>query len=155
MTIWEFSARVTRRLIGWNLINIAGGIIAGQSDNAQIKGIASQSVGWGFINLLIGVFGGIATDARMRKLANPYLPEIVAQETRSLKRLLAINTGLDVLYMLGGWRLAETRGGKNPTMRGIGYGIILQGMLLFIFNLIHVLLIPSPSPDAAKDVERR
>jgi hypothetical protein len=146
MTIWKFYSRVMKLLIGWNVINIAAGITAARRENAQTRGIASQAVGWGVINILIGIFGGFATDLRMRKMANPYQPEIMAKETDNFKRILLINTGLDVLYMLGGLQLAQSRGKRSDMMRGIGYGITLQGALLFVFDLVNVLLIP-PKPE--------
>lgn len=147
MTIWDFYRRVTGLLIGWNILNIIGGIIAAQRGSVQTKGMASQAVGWGIINILIGVFGNLATEKRIEKMPNPYSPDIVARETDNFKRILLINSALDLVYMLGGQRLAQTRGKRNPMMRGIGYGIILQGALLFVFDIVNAMLVP-PKPES-------
>jgi hypothetical protein len=147
MTIWDFYRRVTGLLIGWNILNILVGIIASRRKSLQTKGMASQAVGWGIINILIGVFGNLATEKRMEKMPNPYSPSVVAKETDNFKRILLVNSALDLVYMLGGQRLAQTRGKRNPMMRGVGYGIILQGALLFVFDIVNAMLVP-PKPES-------
>lgn len=147
MTIWDFYRQVTRLLIGWNVLNIIGGIAASRRKSLQTKGMASQAVGWGIINILIGIFGNLATEKRVEKMSNPYSPDIVTRETDNFKRILLINSALDVIYIFAGQRFAQTRGKRNPMMRGIGYGIILQGAMLFVFDIVNALLVP-PKPES-------
>jgi hypothetical protein len=59
------------------------------------------------------------------------------QDARKLKRLLWINTGLDVLYVAGGLGWALTRGAESAFAAGTGWGIVLQGSFLFLFDLFH------------------
>ena len=75
-------------------------------------------------------------------LADPTKPAHLLREERNLRRLLLINTGLDVLYVAGGVALALTLGASNPTWRGHGWGIVVQGAFLFAFDLIHVRRVP-------------
>jgi hypothetical protein len=46
---------------------------------------------------------------------------------------VAINVGLDVLYVLGGWWLVR-RAGTNEARQGAGIGIIIQGAFLLIYD---------------------
>ncbi len=64
------------------------------------------------------------------------------REARNLRRLLWINTGLDVLYVAGGLVLVVTLGAQNPFMAGSGWGVIVQGGFLLIFDLLHALAVP-------------
>jgi hypothetical protein len=135
MTIWEFNQALTRWLVRWNLPNIAlGGLLSTRPD-PLLRGIGSQHIGWGLINLGIALFGGRATARRRETLPDPDAPDILAKEARNLRRLLLINAGLDVLYVLGGWRLARTRGATDARARGMGFGIMIQGALLFVWDV--------------------
>ncbi|MBA3868446.1 MAG: hypothetical protein H0X30_04780 [Anaerolineae bacterium] len=67
--------------------------------------------------------------------------ETLAKESRNLRRLLWINAGLDVGYILGGWCYSN-REVARPFRRGLGLGIILQGALLLVFDVIHALQVP-------------
>lgn len=142
MTIWDFHKLVTRRLFGINVLNVWIGTKLLKEDNF-LYGIGTQSVGWGVINILIAIFGGLGTRQRRAQLPDPHDAAIMQSESRKLKRILLINAGLDVLYMCGGYKLAQTRGEKDAVSRGMGWGIIIQGALLFIFDVIHALIIPS------------
>jgi hypothetical protein len=42
-----------------------------------------------------------------------------------------------VLYVLGGLWLARTKGEDDEFWRGSGWGIVVQGAFLFVFDLIH------------------
>ena len=68
--------------------------------------------------------------------------EALAREARKLRRLLWINTGLDVLYVTGGFVLLYTSGAQNPFAAGNGWGVIVQGGFLFVFDLLHAVAVP-------------
>ncbi len=69
------------------------------------------------------------------------------QEATQLRRLLWINTGLDALCMIGGLFLIRTKGHNDRQWWGQGLGIIIQGRFLFVFDLIHALLVPKKSQE--------
>jgi hypothetical protein len=140
MNIWAFNALLTRRLFGWNVINMAMGFVLGRNPDALWRGIGSQAVGWAAINFAIALFGGRATQKRSVK-PDALKAETLAKESRNLRRLLWINAGLDVGYMLGGWWFSK-REVVRPFRRGIGLGIIIQGALLLVFDVIHALQVP-------------
>ncbi|MBN1978402.1 MAG: hypothetical protein JW918_13475 [Anaerolineae bacterium] len=77
-------------------------------------------------------------------MPDPSAPEVLAREARNLRRILLINTGLDVLYVAGGVALALTLGADNPFWRGNGWSIVVQGGFLFCFDLLHALGVPGP-----------
>lgn len=141
MTIWDFSQQLSQRLVRWNLINILGGLwLAGRG--GFWRGFGSQNIGWGVINIAIAAVGSIMTRRRYQTLPNPDAPVIQRQESRNLKRLLLLNAGLDIFYMFGGLRFARSRAWHDQQQQGIGYGIILQGLLLFIFDLTQAAQVP-------------
>jgi hypothetical protein len=144
MTIWQFSEQVSRRLLAWNAINFLAGAAltlgaAMTPDPARRRGLASQFMGWALVNIGIAVIGAWATARRRAALPDPDAPHVAAKEARNLSRLLWINAGLDVLYMIGGARLSQN---KRPMLSGVGRGIIFQGLFLLIFDVVHGLRVP-------------
>lgn len=139
MNIWQFQNLLTRRLLTINAANILAGLLVLPAA-AFWRGFGTQAVGWGLVNVGIAVFGGRA--ARRRSLAPDALEQaVMAREARSLCRLLWINAGLDVLYMLGGWQLTRRAAPGDALRRGHGWGIVAQGGLLFVFDVAHALLL--------------
>ncbi|MBK9122512.1 MAG: hypothetical protein IPM16_05235 [Chloroflexi bacterium] len=130
--IWAFNRRVSRELLSWNIVNIAAGAVL-STKGVLLRAIGSQSIGWGLINIGIAVFGQKAANRRRESLPDPDSPDVQARERRNLTRLLAINAGLDLLYIWGGFRLARRRG-AGPRTVGIGIGIMVQGLLLYLFD---------------------
>ncbi len=142
--IWDFGLKVSRDLLRWNLINILAGTVL-ISRRGFWRGFGSQNIGWGLINILIAIFGGRSMRQRRQAAESNLLlqPQKQRQEAHSLKRILLINAGLDVLYMIGGWHFARTRRWNERREYGIGFGIILQGALLLFFDLWKASRIPS------------
>jgi hypothetical protein len=98
-----------------------------------------EAIAWGLIDAGIALVGGWVTRRRQAKLLDPSEPIVMARETRNLRRILWINTGLDVLYIAGGITLTLTLGVDTVFWRGNGWGIIIQGGFLFLFDLLHAL----------------
>ena len=140
MSIWQFQKALTLRLLAWAFACIVGGVWLLRLSQFW-RGIGSQFVGWGAINALIALFGSASASHRMKTHPEALEPEFMDKETRSLTRLLWLNTFLDVLYMAGGFSWASRRKDQN-FQRGIGWGIVVQGAFLFFFDLIHGILVP-------------
>jgi hypothetical protein len=138
-TIWEFQKTVSQRLLIWSGLSTALGIVMSLF-GAFGRGIGGQFVGWAVINAAIALGGSFFTDQRKLKLAAPDAPKTLIKEASSLQRLLWINAGLDVLYMLGGWLTMRS---DKSYRRGMGLGIILQGLFLFVFDIIHAVKVPT------------
>jgi hypothetical protein len=134
MTLWRFQQRLTGLLLGWAAASIGVGLALGQGGDALRRGVGEQYVGWGVVNALIAIIG--RRGASQRRSSTPV--EVSGQK-RALSRLLWVNTGLDVFYVLGGWRAMRGRGATDARWRGRGLGIVLQGGFLFFFDLINAL----------------
>lgn len=141
MVIWQFSEAVSKRLFAVNAVNLLAGIGMLLPGGAFLRGFGSQFVGWALVNWAIALFGGLSGRRRRASLPNPDAPQVLAREARNLRRLLWINSALDVGYMAGGQWLARRRA-SSEQMRGVGWGIVYQGAFLLIFDVIHALLTP-------------
>ena len=135
MNIWDYQRILTRRLIQWALISLGiGGLLA--SGSRFWRGVGGQFIGWALVNLGIAWFGIRTSEDRRIALPDPLAPEVLDREAHNLRQLLWINTALDLLYVAGGrWLI---RRGKP----GTGWGIVIQGMFLFLFDLFHAGGIP-------------
>jgi hypothetical protein len=141
MNVWELQRGVSRRLLVWSGVSVAGGI-ALLFAGPFWMGVGIEAVAWGVVDAAIALIGGWVARRRRARLADADGAEVLAREARGLRRLLLINTGLDVLYVAGGVALALTLGADNLFWRGNGWGIVIQGGFLFVFDLAHALLIP-------------
>jgi hypothetical protein len=141
MSIWSFQRLLSQRLITWNMANIAGGVLMSLSSSKRIRGIGSQFIGWALVNFAIAFFGQNAAETRERTLPDAHTPERQAREANALRRLLWINAGLDIAYMIGGRALMRRRS-SGAWLRGAGVGIILQGLFLLIFDVMHAQHVP-------------
>lgn len=146
--VWHFQNIVSRRLLAWAIVNIAAGIWMQQRKSDLARGIGSQSTSWGAINALIAIGGTIAAQIRQTN-DNAYNPETLRREQRNLFRALWINGVLDIFYMLGGILLARTRGKTNEKLRGMGWGIVVQGGFLFIFDFVHAGILSADKDQSA------
>lgn len=145
--IWAFQQSLSKRLIRWNLANIAVGLLLSFLTPFW-RGLGSQGIGWGVINILIGIIGGRAA---LRKAAHPdaQSAEMQAHEAKNLFRLLGINAILDILYMMGGRWLIQ-KSAAQPYRHGMGWGIILQGFLLFVFDITQAAILPRKWADRSE-----
>jgi hypothetical protein len=139
MNIWKFQRRLTAVLLGWAAASIAYGLMLRRGDDPFREGVGEQFAGWGLVNALIAIVGWSAA-ARGHARLDANLPAVQAAEKRKLGRILWVNTGLDVFYVLGGASAARTRGADDERWRGRGVGIMAQGGFLFFFDLVNALL---------------
>ena len=144
--IWDFQDALVRRLLLWSALSIAAGaILLLAADAPWWRGFGLQAVVWGAIDAGIALFGRRA--AQKRQASSPPGAETTGREARKLHRLLWINTGLDILYVAGGLLLISTLGRSDPFAAGNGWGIVLQGGFLFVFDLLHARAVPGYAVD--------
>jgi hypothetical protein len=144
MNIWEFQSKLTRRLLIWSLFSVIFGGLLQFPRVRFIQGLGQQFTGWGIIDALIAIFGQRAAENRHARLPDPLSSEIIEGETKKLSKILWINTGLDVGYIVGGTVMAFTKGKTNPGWRGHGIGVIIQGGFLLLFDLFHAWKLGRP-----------
>ena len=133
MSVQPFTQTIMRRLFWWGALSTIGGVILQSTRRPFWIGVGQQAIGWGIIDALIALVAG-------RSTSKPF-------SGKTLRRILLFNAGLDILYILGGLSLARTKGATDEKMRGQGWGIVLQGVFLFKFDLIHARLMSSCPPN--------
>jgi len=138
--IWDFQDTLSRRLLLWSALSIVAGAVLLLAGSDFWRGFGLQAAVWGAIDAAIALFG--QRSAVKRRAKGPFTAEARAAEAAKLRRLLWINTGLDVLYVAGGLVLVYTLGARDPFAAGNGWGIVLQGGFLFVFDLLHALAVP-------------
>lgn len=138
MDIWQYYRAITRRLLAWSMASVIAGI-AFLFLGPLWQGVGLEAIAWGAIDAGIALIGGWVTRCRRASLEDPSAPEVLFREACNLRRILLINTGLDVLYVAGGVALALTLGVDSLFWRGNGWGIVIQGGFLFFFDLLHAL----------------
>ncbi len=137
MNIWDFQRTLNRRLARINILNMIVGIFLSRRDGFW-QAVGMQAIGWAFINLCIAFFGRIFTNQRYENIDDPNAPEIRHKEKRNLRNILLINACLNPLYIYGGARFAKYRI-HSESGRGTGWGIMIQGAILAIFDTFHIL----------------
>lgn len=141
MNIWDFQAKLSRRLLMWSGVSTLLGI-AFSFVGTFWRGVGGQFIGWAAVNAVIALGGDFAAQQRRARLADSGMPKRQTIEAEKLRGLLWLNAGLDILYMLGGL-LLWGRNKAKPGLRGTGLGIFLQGLFLFVFDVIHARQTPS------------
>lgn len=127
---WDFQHQINDRLLTWSALSVLTGIFM-LIGSRWHRGFGLQAITWGLIDAGIAGFGERTAERRRDK------PETdPAKEARNLERLLWVNAGLDVLYVLWGLRMVR-RGKGKPFQRGGGWGIVVQGVFLFVFDVFH------------------
>ena len=132
--------RVGMLILGtWAVGNItAGALLAGQGKNEEYY-FHLMNIGWNAVNL------GLATLGYLNAIhADPAGFDMAAtiQQQYNIEKILLLNTGLDVGYVIGGFYLMERSENnlKNPErLKGFGKSIVLQGGFLFAFDLAFYL----------------
>ncbi len=143
---WSYGALVGRRLLAWSAASVIAGVLLLALGDPWWQGFGLQAVVWGAIDGAIGLIGIVSAGRSRRRAADD--PAADAREARKLRRLLLLNAGLDVLYIAGGLIVAGPVAAGDPFVAGNGWGIVLQGAFLLLFDLLHGLRVPVPSQDA-------
>ncbi len=137
--IWDFQAQLARRLLLWGIISAGVGLWLLCEQAKILQGIGLQAVLWGVIEIIIALFSLRRAGKRLHQRVD--LAE-VAREKKLMRRLLLINMALDLLYIAGGTVLLALRGSQDDFAAGSGWGIIIQGAFLIIFDLLHAWGVP-------------
>ena len=137
--IYDFQRLLCRRLLAWSALCLILGVVLLLRGEAFWRGFGLQCAVWASIDAGIAALGMRGLGAKLDRIIDPPQAD---REAARLRRILWINTGLDVLYIAGGAALILTLGRSDVFARGTGWGIILQGGFLFLFDLVHALLTP-------------
>jgi hypothetical protein len=114
---------ISTRLLLWSIPWMGAGLLGlTLTNDEQARGFWGMSGAWAFINSAIAMFGLLTPE-----------PEL-----GNLRTILYVNAGLDVLYVAAGIFML-TR--DQAYWKGAGWGVIVQGGFLLIFDLVHALII--------------
>ena len=160
-----FKKRLAKRLGVWSVSSIAVGIVLlalfaalGESGAAGIGigaarasaapwsflwGIAVNAVAWGAVDLMLVAFTALPGRRKGRSKGRNEGDSKKRKRgpAATLRRVLYVNGGLDVGYILGGAVvILVSRGGL--VLAGVGIGIVIQGAFLLVFDFYHAPRVP-------------
>jgi hypothetical protein len=150
MQLHNFETLLARRLLAWGTASVAGGaalaVVGGARGDRFLRAFGSQTIGWGAIDTALALGGRM----RARRLLGspPADPAAMAREALRIRRILAVNAGLDVLYITGGLAVAVARGRTDRAAAGHGLAAVAQGVFLLGFDAWHAARVPTPRPAA-------
>ncbi|MCS7014155.1 MAG: hypothetical protein RMI34_12715 [Chloroherpetonaceae bacterium] len=131
----------------WAGASILSGVgLSLQSENTVLRYWGFQNLGWGAVNAaiasaaLLGLGSQLAALDTLGTDGKALLQEL--SEEQNFSKILLVNVGLDVGYMLVGGALAwAARNGlsRSDEFFGSGLGIIVQGAFLLFFDIWQVL----------------
>ena len=107
--------RLTRVLAGWAAASVVAG--AALATSPRTRGFGRQTAAWGAVDGLIAYAG-----SRKRARTGP-------TGRRRLRRVLLVNAGLDVGYLLAGAGLV-----RRTRWRGDGQAVLVQGAFLLVLD---------------------
>lgn len=122
-------------LLGWGAGSIVVGAGLARQRSEVLRQIGLQAIGWGAIDALLAWSGRRGARQHMTLAVTPAPHPDERRAAAGFQRLVAVNAGLDVLYILGGLWLART---TRPVQRGTGLGIAIQGLFLLIYDSLLV-----------------
>jgi hypothetical protein len=144
--LFRFQKHVFPVLLGWALGSIAAGIPWAKNGDNAVAGFGSQFAGWGAINAILALFGLSAANRNLERQVQGAISSVEHdRQAQNFERLVLVNAGLDLGYIAAGSLLARTPASKpqkrTGLLSGMGWGIIVQGTFLLIWDLLLAALV--------------
>lgn len=131
-----FQQRGLLPLLAWGLVSSAVGLFLALRRHGYWRHYGIQALAWGIIDALLAVNGRRSAAANAARVRAGLRSSADAQrDLRQLRRVLLINAGLDVLYILSG-RWTAHRFADRADRRGLGDAITLQGLFLLAYDVL-------------------
>jgi len=140
--IWIFEKALMRRLLLWAIFSMLIGAVLTIFGSPFWQGFGIQALAWGAVDGIIVWFGWRRVK---RNLGINDVDSRDAQEATRIRKILWINTALDVLYIASGAIIILILGRTSAFWQGTGWGIIIQALFLFILDLWHARNVPISS----------
>ena len=148
--IWDFEKSLLRRLVLWAVLSMLVGVGLIIFGDPFWQGFGIQALAWGAVDGIIVWFGWQRVKNNLGVDASD---QINTREARRIRKILWINTALDVLYIASGAVIIFTLGSTSAFWRGTGWGIIIQAAFLFIFDMWHAWSKMPDSPRSSPQTE--
>jgi hypothetical protein len=143
-SFFRFQRRALGVLLGWGLGSALVGLaLSLRGDEAQ-RQFGLQALSWGLIDAALAAFGMRGASS---KLARPGSVDVIG-EARRFRTILALNGGLDIGYVATGAHFAYR--GRSAARRGMGWGILVQGLFLLLFDTLLALKVQAELPGRRK-----
>ena len=139
--IYDFQRTLSLRLMLWGILSVFSGLLLWFSDDLFWRSFGLQAAIWGVVDAAIALYGLRGLAGKFAAAFDPL--DESARRTRWLRRILGLNAGLDVLYIGVGLALALTHARSQPFTAGMGWGIVLQGVFLLLFDSLHAWFAPT------------
>ncbi len=125
---------------GWAIINILVGSFKLTKATRSRKFFFQMNLYWNIVNLVIAaaaLYSIFSKDPASASLLQSLKLHVW------YKKVLYLNVGLDIAYMLLGAYLQERsrNSAKTEQLQGWGQAIVLQGVFLFLLDLVLVILL--------------
>jgi hypothetical protein len=128
----------------WGLGSIIVGAASLLHPAPRIRHMGLQAISWGAIDAALALLGRRSARRKAQQARHGERSSAaIASEIRTFRRILLVNSLLDVGYVLGGLWLLRTAD-ERPARQGMGLGIIVQGLFLLVYDAL-----------LARDVGRR
>lgn len=139
--IWDFENLLARRLMLWGFLCLFVGAALLLFGSPPWQGAGLSALSWGVINTLLA---SAILEKTKAYLGRHSTFNTEGAEAIRLNKILWRSNALDALYAAAGAALLFFLNDGFPFWRGFGWGVILQGVFLFAFDLYHVLRVPNP-----------
>ena len=118
----------------WAAANIIQGTISASNTSGSTHYLHQMNAYWNTVNLAIAGLGIWALKLQQKQNATP---EQLIRDQKNVEKLLLLNTGLDVSYIITGLYMKE-RGLRLANDKQIGYGnsLVIQGGFLLVLDLV-------------------
>lgn len=129
-----YQRRVLRPLLHWGMGSSVAGAVLTLLPNEYWRQIGTQAFTWGVINSALAFAGRRSALLKAEEsFAGDMRESQEHAEAEQFHRILMFNAGLDVAYIAIGMLVAQHYA-QQPRRRGLGHGIVVQGLFLLIFD---------------------
>jgi hypothetical protein len=127
-------------LLGWGIGSVFSGLLMLRSRSDWLRGLGSQFFSWGAVDSVIAVFALRNAEKKSRQFEQGEISKDEhIRQAGQFEQFIWLNTLLDIGYIVAGNAFAN-RYPDNRYRQGMGWGVIIQGAFLFIWDLFLVLI---------------
>lgn len=129
-----YQRRALRPLLRWGVGSSLAGAAMALLPSAYWRQFGMQAAAWGAIDAALAIAGRRSALLKAeRSFAGDMSEAKERDEAEQFRRILLVNAGLDVIYIVAGLATAR-RYADRPGRRGLGHGVAAQGLFLLIFD---------------------
>ncbi len=129
-----YQRRSLTPLLQWGMGSSVLGTALTLLPNDYWRQFGTQAFTWGMIDTVLAFAGRRSALLRAEESFAGDISEVQERtHAEHFYRILMLNAGLDVIYIVAGMTLAQ-RYAESPRRRGLGHGVAVQGAFLLLFD---------------------